>query len=201
MAVTAAQFRQLVRAEQARRQFHAEGRLPEFIDRPPPYLQHHLEASMAMREGDGAAANRLLAEAEAERPPIAGVRDGTAFSDMRDIDDLTACFFEVLTLTGKYFWIPMERLDQVEFHPPERPRDLIWRRASMEVRDGPSGEVYVPAIYVPPTPEVDDSARIGRITEWVGGEDAPLRGVGQRSFLFDGEEVAIMEIGCIETAS
>src|SRR5437868_5359835 len=38
-------FRQLVRAEQARRQFFTEGRLPEFLGEPTHDLTLHLEAS------------------------------------------------------------------------------------------------------------------------------------------------------------
>src|SRR5262249_49808955 len=37
-------FRHLIRAEQARRDFYADGRLPEFLDTPSPVLQLHLQA-------------------------------------------------------------------------------------------------------------------------------------------------------------
>ena len=53
----------------------------------------------------------------------------------------------MLTTTGKYFWIPTERVLSAEFHPPKRPRDLIWRRVSMSVAEGPDGDVYIPVIY------------------------------------------------------
>ena len=52
---------------------------------------------------------------------------------MRDADDLLASCFEVITTTGKYFWIPPERVLLMEFHPAKRPRDLFWRRATMMV--------------------------------------------------------------------
>src|SRR5258706_12943878 len=38
-AVAIALLRQLLRAEVARRQFHAEGRLPEFLDQPSPEIR------------------------------------------------------------------------------------------------------------------------------------------------------------------
>ena len=50
----------------------------------------------------------------------------------------------MLTSTGKYYWIPMERVEMIEFHDPARPRDLLWRRAHMVVRGGPDGEVFLP---------------------------------------------------------
>ncbi len=191
-------FRQLVRAEQARRQFFAEGRLPEFLDAPPSHLTLHLEASILLREGKPSEAAAKLAEAEAVRPRVAGRLDGRPFEDMRDIDDLTSAFFEVLTSNGKYYWIPMERVESVEFHAPERARDLIWRRTHMIVAGGPDGEVFLPAIYVPPIPQVDDRVQLGRVTDWIGGDGTPVRGIGQRSFLIGDDSVPILDLKSIE---
>jgi type VI secretion system protein ImpE len=116
------------------------------------------------------------------------------FTDFRDADDLCSGFFEVLTTTGKCFWVPTERVALVEFHAPERPRDLFWRRASMSVRDGPDGDVYIPTIYVGDQAEQPDPIRLGRATDWVGGEGAPMRGLGQRVFLVGDEGRGVMEL-------
>ena len=88
------------------------------------------------------------------------------FYDFRDVDDLYAGFFEILTTTGKYFWIPTERVASLEFHPPRRPRDLAWRRATISVTDGPDGEVYLPAIYDCAEPDLADDLRLGQATDW-----------------------------------
>ncbi|MFI5025099.1 MAG: type VI secretion system accessory protein TagJ, partial [Alphaproteobacteria bacterium] len=126
--------------------------------------------------------------------------NGKPFEDMRDIDDLTSSFFEVLTSTGKYYWIPMARVELVEFFAPERPRDLLWRRAHMVVSGGPDGEVFLPAIYSAAGEPLADSFRLGRATEWLGGEAAPVRGIGQRSFLIGEDSVPIMDIKTLEFA-
>uniref|UniRef100_UPI0022EB2621 type VI secretion system accessory protein TagJ n=1 Tax=Falsiroseomonas oryzae TaxID=2766473 RepID=UPI0022EB2621 len=143
---------------------------------------------------DAAGAARLAAEAEAARPHVAGTRDGHAFDDMRDADDVLAASFEVLTTTGKYYWVPIARLASVEFHPPKRPRDLLWRRATMSVADGPDGEVYVPAVYAAPDGTADASLLLGRSTDWVGPEEGPVRGLGQRTFLVGDDAAPILEI-------
>ncbi len=187
-------FRQLVRAELARREFYDEGRLPEFIEQPAPHLQSHLEASIRLREGKAAEAAELLQEAERQRPAVAGVCDGQPFHDMRDLDDLTASFFEVLTPNGKYYWIPMERVESIELFPPERPRDLLWRRAHMIVSNGPDGEVFLPTLYADSHASSDDRIRLGRFTDWGGGEGEPTRGSGQRMFLLGEEAKSIMEL-------
>jgi len=132
------------------------------------------------------------------RPAVSGQCNGQAFDDLRDLDDLTASFFEVLTTTGGYYWIPIERLVSVEFLAPQRPRDLIWRRAHMMVQDGPEGEVIVPAVYANPVDEVGDQVRLGRMTDWRGGDGEPVLGIGQRTYLVGDEALPIMQIESIE---
>jgi len=187
-------FRQLVRAEQARQEFYNDGRLPEFLAPPSPHLRLHLEASILVREGKTKDAGDLLVQAEEQRPKIAGTCDGKPFDDLRDLDDLTSSFFEVLTSTGKYYWIPMERVELIELRAPGRPRDLLWRRAHMIVNQGPDGEVYLPTLYAGTQSESDDRVRLGRVTEWRGGDGVPVRGIGLRTLLIGEEGRTILEV-------
>jgi type VI secretion system protein ImpE len=193
-AVAVAEFRQLLRAEVARRQLFRDGRVPEFLGEPTAAQRHSLAGLVALRAGDLAAAGEEAKAAEAARPAVAGSHGGAEFADLRDADDLLAASFEVLTTTGKYYWIPVERLVTVTFHPPKRPRDLLWRRASMSVKDGPDGDVYVPAVYAVADGAADDSLLLGRSTDWQGPEGGPVRGLGQRTFLVGEEALTIMEL-------
>ncbi|MCI0459861.1 MAG: hypothetical protein L0Z62_23165 [Gemmataceae bacterium] len=199
-AVGLSLFRQLVRAEQARQEFYTDGRVPEFLDQPSPVLRLHLEASIRIREGQPKEAAQLLQQAEEKRVRVSGTCDGRPFTDLRDLDDLTAPFFEVLTSTGRYYWIPIERVELIEFRTPARPRDLLWRRAHMVVRGGPDGEVYLPTLYSGTHAEKDDRLRLGRATDWRGGTGEPIRGVGQRTFLVGDESSAILELNEIAIA-
>jgi type VI secretion system protein ImpE len=202
LAVGLALFRQLLRAERARRDFFDHGRIPALLEAPAGDTRLRLEASVHIRGGAAPDAARLLAAAESARRHPRGTCNGRPFDDLRDLDDLTASVFEVLTGTGKYYWIPLERVELVEFHPPQRPRDLLWRRCRMVVRDGPDGEVFVPAIYPPAAARSapDDRARLGRMTSWSGADDGPVRGVGLRTFLVGDEARSIMELGTLEMA-
>jgi type VI secretion system protein ImpE len=195
-ALVVAEFRQLLRAATARRQCDADGRLPEFLGEPGPALRAALAARVALRAGDRVEAARHAADAETLRPRVAGVLQGggeSAFDDFRDADDLCAGFFEVLTTTGKYLWIPTERVASLVFHPPKRPRDLAWRRATMSVEAGPDGEIYLPVVYDPVPPDLADTYRLGQATDW-SGADPPVRGIGQRVFLAQDDAHAIMEL-------
>src|SRR5690349_4806159 len=73
-AVVVAEFRQLLRAETARRQLTRDGRVPEFLGDPPAALRAALAAQVALRAGDIAEAARCATEAEAVRPRVPGFR-------------------------------------------------------------------------------------------------------------------------------
>ena len=195
-ALVVAEFRQLVRADTARRQLFRDGRVPEFLGEPTEAQRLQLAALVALREGDTAEAARQCAAAEAVRPHCPGKHNGTAFDDFRDVDDLLAGTVEVLTTTGKYYWIPAERLISATFHEPKRPRDLLWRRASMSVDQGPDGDVYVPAVYGGDD-TLTEKQRLGRETDWRQAAGGPVRGVGQRVFLLGDADVAVMELGAL----
>ena len=172
--------------------------MPEFLGDPPPAAAATLAALVALRAGDMDEAALCVATAEADRPRAPGLLDGAAaFDDLRDVDDLCCSHFEVLTTTGKYFWIPVERIESVEFHAPKRPRDLYWRRASMVVRDGPDGDVYVPVTYASDDAALTDPLRLGRETAWRQDGTGPVRGVGQRVFLVGEEARGILEISSL----
>jgi type VI secretion system protein ImpE len=197
-ALVVAEFRQLLRAETARRQLGRDGRVPEFLGEPTESQRLLLAAAVSLRAGDGKEAGALAAAAETARPPAPGRAGKTAFEDFRDVDDLCAGTLEVLTTTGKYFWIPIERISSIDFHPPKRARDLFWRRATLSVQQGPDGDVYVPALYANHDMAANDALRLGRATEWVGESDAPVRGVGRRTFLMGNEALDILSLETLE---
>jgi type VI secretion system protein ImpE len=201
LGVAVALSRQLLRAAMARQEVFEKGRAPEVVTEPNAYIQSALQALLELREGRAREAATLLAEADEKRARTAGKlgEDGAAFDDFRDVDDLCAGFIEVMTSTGKYFWVPTERVDFMEFEKPTRPRDIVWRQCKMEVRGGPEGVVYVPSTYPTLPAEGDiDSFRLGRATEWSGGDGTPTRGIGLRLFLVGEEGMSIDELQTVQ---
>jgi len=193
-------FRQLIRAAQARQDFFEAGRLPEFLGKPEGAVSLLLAASIRVRDNELSEAASLLNQAEELRPKPSGTCDGQSFHDFRDLDDQTCCILEVLTTNGSYYWIPIAQIESIEFHEPTRPRDLIWRRTRLIVNEGPDGEVYVPVLYPGAHAESDDMIRLGRQTDWRGGDSEPVRGVGQRTFLVGDDAHSILELKSITFA-
>jgi type VI secretion system protein ImpE len=190
-------YRQLIRAEVARRDVFQSGRSPEFMREITDVLKLHLRASMALREGNPAEAGDLLRQAAELHPSVQGECDGESFVDFRDLDDLTAPFLEVLTSTGKYYWIGWEQVEKLEFRPPKCLRDLLWRQAEMVFREGPDALVYVPVLYSGSHRSGDPELRLGRMTAWIETPTGPTAGVGQRTLLVGDSDKSILSIGSI----
>ncbi|MCY2954026.1 MAG: type VI secretion system accessory protein TagJ [Planctomycetota bacterium] len=196
-ATGVALFRQLVRAERARQDFFAQGRLPEFLATPSAGIRLRLEASIRVREGALAEAAVLLEQAEAQRPHISGTCNGQSFGDFRDLDDLLAPVLEVLTANGKYYWVPFEQVELVEFDPPRHARDFLWRPARLSLRGAAAGQVYVAMLYAGSHAEADEQVQLGRVTEWHGGDGTPVRGAGHRICLVGDQDMPLVEINTV----
>jgi type VI secretion system protein ImpE len=187
-------LRQLIRAEQARRDFHQAGNVPQFLTPPEGAERLLLEASVHRRAGDAKAESALLERVEAERAHPGGECNGEVFTDFRDLDDRMSCILEVYTSSGRYYWIPTAQIESMEFRDPAEPSDLLWRRVVMSVKGGPDGEVFIPVLYPGSELEEDDAIRLGRSTDWRTGEGGEVRGLGQRMFLVGENAVPILEL-------
>lgn len=203
------EFRRLLRAaEHRRRVFGKEGAAPKLQGEEATAAQTAcLRALVELRAGNPEAAAAAAAEAEERRPRVPGTHRPAgpgaapvAFDDLRDADDLFSPFLEALTMAGDYMWIPLERVRALEFEAPKRPRDLCWRRASIEMKDGQEGVIYVPAIYPWGDGGMPDGLRLGRTTDWLDAGGGPVRGLGQRVLLAGEEALALNEAGALHFA-
>ncbi len=177
------EFRRLLRAEVVRGQVLRDGRAPKYQgDDATPAQQAALRARVMLRAGDLAGAAEAAAEVESLRPRTPGRAGDTPFDDLRDADDVFAAEFEVLTTAGDHMLVPVERVRSLDFDAPRRPKDLFWRRCTIELKDGTEGLVFMPAIYLGAQPETDMGLRLGRTTDWTEGA-GPVRGRGQRVLL------------------
>jgi type VI secretion system protein ImpE len=197
-SITVSLFRQLIRAELTRQECFSEGRSPELLQEPDDLIRKQVQLWLARREGDTESIKQLVADIDEMRPPVSGVCNGKPFEDMRDMNDFTSFFFEVLTSTGKYYWVPMSQVETLEIHRPKRPRELMWIQASMVVRDGPDGEVYLPTMYCGTNQSNDKQLKLGRSTTWVGDEPGPMQGLGRRMFWIGETDISLLEIETIE---
>lgn len=198
LAVSIALLRQLIRGEITRRECWTQGRVPEFLGEIDEVSKQALLAVVANRQGRPEEAAQIISQLDENRPPLKGRCNANAFSEFRDLDDLCLAHLEVVTSTGKYYWVPFHRIESLEFEPVSRPKDLFWRQCRLVVQDGPDGVVYVPALYVQTDLQTESPERLGHATQWIEGEVGPVVGTGQRVFLVGEDELPIMEIKTLE---
>jgi type VI secretion system protein ImpE len=193
-AVGIAQFRQIVRAAAARQDFFDHGTIPSFFSEPTDELQSRLRAALAFREERFADAVEQLERAEAQRVHPTGQYDGRTFDDLRDLDDVIGSVLELLTADGRYFWVPFEQVGELVFEPPRRSLDLLFRQVRVATKDGTEGVMFAPTLYDGSARSPNPSLRLGRATDWVKRDGAPVRGLGQRMWLAGDSDLAMMDV-------
>lgn len=183
-------YRNLLEAERARRNLFAQGIAPHFFGEQPEHARLRLEAVARLREKHPAEAAELLEKVNASLA-TRGTLNGKPFAVLRDCDDLFAGILEVMA-HGQYYWVPLEQVAGVAVNPPKFPRDLLWLPARLEMADA-AGDVFLPALYPGSHEHADESVKLGRMTDWRGGDGGPVLGAGLRTFLADDDAVPLPE--------
>jgi type VI secretion system protein ImpE len=186
--------RQLIRAATARKKCFADGAVPDMLSPIDPIVEEQLRLWTFHRGGDADRVAESIGRLQSYCDAVEGTVDGERFSGFRDLGDANASCLEILTTMGKYYWLPWQRIEFIQFEPIKRPRDLLWREANIIVREGPDAVVYVPVCYPDTTPEKGDAALLGRTTEWNEFDTGVVNGIGQRVFLIGDQEMAILDL-------
>ena len=193
--VAIARLRHLVRAALAREAWFNTGAVPSLLQEPTVGQRVAIALQVALLENAEAEIPALLAEAEAQRPKVSGVADGVAFDDLRDVDDRSAWFFEVMSNDGGYLWVDLAGVEAIVFTPPARPIDLLWREARISFRDGRAADLAIPAQYV--APDAEPAHRLGQRTDWREAPGGAMFGTGQRLFLIGEDAKGLLDLTTI----
>jgi type VI secretion system protein ImpE len=184
-------YKNLLAGERMRRRVLAGQQAPEFLLDPPAYIQPRLQALAALGQGDAARAADLIVQSNEARPLLEAEVDGQACADFCDCDDLLSPVLEFMVLR-EYAWVPWEQIRSLEISAPERPRDLCWIPIQFQLVDDSQRRGYMPVLYCG-SHEHDEAVQLGRMTDWVGGDSGPVRGLGQRMFLAGDEGRAALD--------
>lgn len=190
-------YRQLMKAESARRSVFHEHHLPTFLTEPPTYVRQQLEVIAHLQAGNVREAKRLFETSCQATPTFACRVNGQESSVFRDVDDRTANVLEVFAHDA-YLWIPFEQVVRITMNPPRYLRDLLWTPASVEVMGRSPVEVFLPVLYVGSQLHANEQIRLGRLSDWVELGEGLVGGVGQKMFLVGDDATALLEIRELE---
>ena len=190
-------LRNQLRAMAARSAWFDKAAAPDFPNGPTALDQAALMVAIAHRGGSSETAEELqtLEEIRAERPMS---WNGRPVSDFRDLDDRIPHALEVIMTGGAYLWIDFSRIATVRLEPISRPRDLAFRTAELELADGASATVLLPAIYHGTT---GAKLLLGRETEWIDEPTGITTGRGQKFFLAGDDLVSFHDLETLEAVS
>ncbi len=192
-------YKQNFEAERDRIDLFSKGQIPECLMQPPNYVEGLLAAVSHVKDGKLSEAKEVIDQVEESRPAFACKVDGAESSDFRDYNDLTSCVFEAI-VKDSYTWLPFEQVEKVEFLETKSLRDNYWRQAEVELINGTTGEMFLPALYAESYKNESDEIRLGRATDWREMDEDIYIGEGVRLFQVESGYKPISEIKTIEFA-
>lgn len=187
-------YREALQCEALRAQIFAGKRPPVIFGQPQSWTVMLLEALRLDAEGEHAQADSLRAKALEEAPTTSGSINGTAFEWLADADTRLGPIIEAV-VNGRYYWIPMNRISRVEIEAPIDLRDVVWMPATFTWVTGGETVGLIPTRYDATEQSSDNGLLMARRTEWrdVAGSETP-HGIGQRMFITDVADYALMEV-------
>jgi len=182
---------------------------PVLLNEPDAWMQALMLALSQDERGPKAQAADLRAQALQDAAARGGIVQGVMqdaplpFQWICDGDSRLGPVFEFLG-AGRYAWLPFAALKRVRLLAPEGLCDLVWARAEIELLGGRSLQGLVPARY-PPAPgarmiDLPDPVKLGRVTEWRPLYADTYAGEGQKMWLTDAGEFALLDLRSLELA-
>lgn len=189
-------YRDAVQCERLRLGVFSGQRSPLIFGEPPQWLALLIESMLVAgtpRSGESGALRERAFEAA---PPSSGTIDGTPFEWIADADMRLGPVCEAV-INGRYYWVPFERISQIDLEPPEDLRDVVWIPAHFRFTNNGETVGLIPTRYTGSESAPDDLLRLARKTEWREDAAGVFSGLGQRQFSTDAGDFAVMDIRTI----
>lgn len=187
--------RGLIESEMFRAEVFAGTRTPGFVDEAPPaWIDPLLQANVRLGAGDVAGADALrdaaLDAAPASRGESAEMGD---FAWLTDSDTRLGPVCEMV-VAGGYRWIPFARIKSLTLTPIGTLTDLVWRPATLILRDATVLRGYVPTRY-PGSEHGPAAVRLARETRWQDIGETNVIALGQKTWTTDSGDWGLLDIG------
>ena len=186
-----------LRCEKLRASVFRGERAPMVFGQPDAWLALLIESLLQHARGDTVLAAKLAGDAFEAAPATPGRLDGQPFAWIADADSRLGPVLEAM-INGRYYWIPVARLQRVSFEPPTDLRDCVWLPAQLLFSNGGEAVAMVPVRYPGSEASSDPGILLSRRTEWQALGEARYAGLGQRILATDEGEHALLDVRSIE---
>jgi type VI secretion system protein ImpE len=195
--VMAQMYREALQCEVLRAEVFAGKRSPLVFGDPPVWIGWLIEALRLTADGDHAAAAKLREQAFEAAPATAGKVDDRPFQWLADADSRLGPVVEAI-VSGRYFWVPIERIRSIQLEAPTDLRDMVWMPATFTWSNEGQMVGLIPTRYPGSEASSDAAIRLARKTEWSEPAEGTQLGLGQRLLATDDCDYPLMDVRQIE---
>lgn len=185
-------YREAIICEVYRGKVFSGAKPPLIFGEPDDWVAWMVQALKLQASGDFAAARDLRAQAFEAAPTASGTHNGTAFEWIADADPRLGPLLEII-IEGRYFWMPFTAAQRITIEPPADLRDAVWTPATITWSNGGDTVALIPTRYAGSPASNDPSYQLARTTGWVMNGDDVKQGLGQRMFVTDTQDCALMD--------
>ena len=199
-------YREAIQCEALRTEVFTGKRSPLVFGEPEEWVALLMESLRLTAEGKHADAGKLRERAFEAAPATGGTltiearQTGTepvpreeAFEWLADADSRLGPVVEAI-VNGRYYWIPLHRIKQIDVEPPTDLRDMVWTPVHFVWANGGDVVGLIPTRYPGSDKQADPLVRLARKTDWTEPAPGAYFGLGQRMLATDGGDYALLDI-------
>lgn len=185
-------YRSALRAEVFRTEVFAGKKKPHILGEPKAWVAQLIEALQQDQQGQRDLAMSLRLDALEAAPEIKGRAGEHEFDWIADGDVRLGPTLEAV-IHGQYYWLAFDQIAHVRIEAPADLRDLVWAQARITLIN--EGEILalLPARY-PDLAGEDDLIRLSRKTDWQQIAEDMYFGRGQKMWITDQAEYALLDV-------
>jgi type VI secretion system protein ImpE len=186
-------YREAIKCELFRASVFAGKSTPLAFGEPQPWLAWLVEALQRDAQGDAAVAAALREKAFDDAVFPSGTADGEAFEWIADSDPRLGPVCEAI-VNGRYYWMPMTALAQIDIDKPEDLRDFVWAPAHFQFVNGGESVGLIPTRYPGTEASGDGALQLARKTVWGSDTGLVAAGSGQRILATEAREYPLLDV-------
>ena len=204
--VMAKAYQEILHCEALRQQVFDGTRTPLIFGDPEPWLAQLIQAIQVGAQGHTAEAHELRMRAMEEAPANPGELSAVTAGETDSSDEQTTKFEWLadgdarlgpvleMIVNGRYYWAPLHHIKEITIEPPSDLRDLVWTPAQFVWANQGEAVGVIPTRYIGSESAEDDAVRLARKTNWSEPVPGAFEGLGQRVFITDSGDFALMDM-------
>jgi len=192
-ATMAQTYREVIRCEIYREKVFSGHYRPQFLGQPDEWIGTLLASLDQVTLGHYDQADQLREQAFESAPEIAGTIDDVDFEWLADMDSRIGPLCEVI-LNGLYYWVPFSKIHAIRMEPPKDLRDIVWMPIALTLINDSEVLGFIPARYAKSYTAPEDAIKLSRSTVWQELSETTCLGKGQKMWVTDRDEYALLNI-------